>query len=68
MYPKVKKYFSETIVHTTEEFQNRTEQPSKAPASFRLSTLPVNDEFLIENSNKIPNYLQNIWVISSFDA
>ena len=40
---------------------NRTKQRSSAPASFWLSTLLINDEFLIKNSNKIPYYLQTIW-------
>ena len=31
---------------------NRTKQLCSAPASFRLSTLVINDEFSIENSNK----------------
>ena len=31
-----------------------------APISFRLSTPPLNYKFLIESSNKIPNYLQGI--------
>ena len=39
---------------------NRTKQLFSVPASFRLSTLLINDEFLIENSNKIPYYSQII--------
>ena len=30
---------------------------TSVPASFRLSALLINDEFQIENSNQIPNYL-----------
>ena len=40
---------------------NRTKQLCSAPASFRLPTLLIIDEFLIENSHKILNYLQNTW-------
>ena len=39
-----------------EEFQNRTKQLSSDPVSFRLSILPVNDEFLTENSQQNPIY------------
>ena len=37
---------------------NRTKQLSSAPASFRLSTLRIIGEFIIENSNQIRCYLQ----------
>ena len=37
---------------------NRIKHPSSAPGSFQLSTLLVNDEFLVENSNKILNCIQ----------
>ena len=52
-------------MRTAEKFQNRAKKLSSAPASFRISALPINDEFLIENSNKILYYLYNILSVSS---
>ena len=41
-------------MRTAEEFQTERKQLSNAPTSFRLSTPPVNDEFLNKNSHNFP--------------